>query len=115
MAGNNAINFVPPQGVRRALARGLELKDEYGGKGLVEETVDWARHLAAGRQASPEKARKMHGWFARHKADKRPGWARPPTPGYVAWLLWGGDAGVRWAKKLCEQMDRGKRSSRAKR
>ena len=108
MPSKTNLDMTPPQGVRRAFARGLELKDEYGGKGLVAETVRWARKLSHGDAVTAQKVRKMHGWFARHKVDKRPGWARPPTAGYVAWLLWGGDPGMRWVNKLTRQIDKKK-------
>ena len=100
------VDMKPPKGVQRAFARGLELKDDYGGKGLVPDTINWARKLADGKPVTAEKARKMHGWFARHKVDKRPNWARPPTAGYVAWLLWGGDPGERWVGRLVRQLDK---------
>ena len=35
----------------------------------------------------------MRAWHARHAVDKRPDWDNPPTPGYVAFLLWGGEPG----------------------
>jgi hypothetical protein len=100
------IDMVPPKGVRAACERGLALQEEFGGKGLVASTVAWARDLAEGKAATPQKVKKMRAWFARHAVDKRPGWARPPTPGYVAWLLWGGDAGERWARRVASAIER---------
>lgn len=51
----------------------------------------------------------MNAWFARHaEASVSPGWNTPgkEKPGYVAWLLWFGDAGRVWAKNKVEQMDK---------
>jgi hypothetical protein len=28
-----------------------------------------------------------------------------PSAGYIAWLLWGGDPGYSWSRKLVRQMD----------
>jgi hypothetical protein len=42
----------------------------------------------------------MDAWFARHAVDRRPGWDKDVTPGYVAHLLWGGDAAKRWVREL---------------
>lgn len=98
------IDFSPPKGVQTACKRGLAIKDEFGGKGLVETTVRWADKMARGGAIDAAHAKKMHGWFARHKVDKKPGWSRPPTPGYVAWMLWGGDAAERWVGKLYKQL-----------
>lgn len=94
------IDFTPPKAVQQAAQRGLELKDEHGGKGLRDHTVAWARHLAEGKASEAAEAKRMRAYFRRHKVDKRAGWDEPPTPGYVAWLLWGGDAGQQWAEDL---------------
>lgn len=44
----------------------------------------------------------MASYFARHQVDKRGknfGNDEDPSAGYIAWLLWGGDAGKAWAEK----------------
>ena len=102
------IDFKPPAGVRAAFKRGLELHaDGKSGDGLVPATVAWARRLAAGDAVTPEKARKGNAWHARHAVDERPGWGTPgdETPGYVAFMLWGGAPGRAWFAKLVRQMD----------
>ena len=99
--------LTPPQGVREALRRGLELHEAgASGDGLQPETVAWARRMASGEPASREKIIKMRAWHARHAVDKRPGWDNPPTPGYVAFLLWGGEPGRVWSNKVAEMIDR---------
>ena len=95
----------PPKGVRDACKRGLELQPEHGGKGLVEETLTWAHAFVDGKPATPEKLRKMRAWFARHEVDHKVGWDDPPTPGFVAWLLWGGDAGKSWSQSVVPKLD----------
>jgi hypothetical protein len=100
------INFKPPKGVRAACKRGVQLYEEgHGGDGLRPATIRWARRLAAGNDITPDKARLMRAWLARHASDRRPNWDNPPTPGYVAWLLWGGDDAVGWSNKLVRQLD----------
>ena len=97
----------PPQGVREALRRGLELHEAgASGDGLQPETVSWARRMASGEPASRDKIIKMRAWHARHAVDKRPGWDSPPSPGYVAFLLWGGEPGRVWSNKVSEIIDR---------
>ena len=99
--------LTPPQGVRQALRRGLELHEAgASGEGLQPETVAWARRMASGEPASRDKIIKMRAWHARHAVDKRPGWADPPTPGYVAFLLWGGEPGRVWSEKVGAMIDR---------
>ena len=58
MAAYDGINFAPPAGVRSALRRGLVLHEQgLSGDGIQPDTVAWARRLAAGESASPDKAR----------------------------------------------------------
>ena len=105
----DGIDFGPPEGVKAKLRKGLKLyEDGKGGKGLVPATISWARKLVAGDNITPEKARKMSAWHARHAVDKRPGWdkAGEETPGYVANLLWGGEPGREWADRLVKAMEK---------
>jgi HK97 family phage portal protein len=111
----DGINFEPSGRVRAAFARGVELYEEgRGGDGLVAETIRWALRLADGDSITPDKARKMLAWHARHASDKVPGWDEEgkETPGYVAFLLWGGEPGRDWAERLVSQMDRADENSK---
>jgi HK97 family phage prohead protease len=103
------VDLTPPEGVRSALRHGIKLHEEgHSGDGLVPATVAWARRMANGESATEEKIRKMRAWHARHAVDKRPGWENPPTPGYVAFLLWGGAAGRAWSERKVAELDRSK-------
>ena len=105
------IDFSPPKGCVDEAKRGLEWHAEgHSGDGLQPATVRWARRLASGGDITPEKARKMRAWLARHEVDKeaegfRPGEKGYPSPGRVAWALWCGDPGVAWSSKLVRQME----------
>lgn len=103
----SSINFKPTLGVISACKLGLKYHEQgLSGDGLMPATVAWARRLAEGGEWTSDKARKANAWFARHESDKAsPKW-NDPSPGKVAWLLWGGDAGKRQVKKLVEQMDK---------
>jgi len=115
------INFTPPKGVRAECERGVKWFEEgEGGDGLKPETVRWARRLARGEDITPEKARKMRAWLARHEVDKQGEGFYPdedgfPSPGRVAWALWGGDPAVPWSNKLVKQMDRADEEDRKRR
>jgi HK97 family phage portal protein len=112
------LRFTAPEAVRDAARRGLRLHEEgRSGDGLVAATVREAREMAAGREVSPDKLRRMVAWFARHASDKRPGWDKPgaETPGFVAWLLWGGDAGREWAGRMVAAMERAEPGAKAQR
>ncbi len=105
------IDFSVPDGVKDELRRGLAWHEEgHSGDGLTPATVSWARRMSQGENISPEKAVKMRAWLARHESDKsgegfKPGEAGFPSPGRVAWALWGGDPAVGWSNKLVGQME----------
>lgn len=112
----DAIDFSPPKAVIEELRRGLAWHDEgKSGRGLVPATVAWARRLARGAKISPKKVKAMRAWLARHATDKKgegykPGEPGFPSPGRVAWALWGGDDAVPWSNKVVEQMERAARA-----
>lgn len=102
------VSLVPSKGMQSAAKRGLELYEKgRGGDGLVAATIRDARKMARGEALSASKVKRMRAWFARHYVDKKPGWsdAGKETPGYVAHLLWGGDAGRSWSNKKVKQME----------
>ena len=65
------------------------------------------RDLSNGKSVSASTIRRMNSFFARHAVDKRPDWSNPskPSNGYIAHLLWGGDAGRAWASKVSRHLD----------
>lgn len=96
----NPAERVVPEKVRARLREGLRLVVEgRAGKGLRGQTVREAEAMAHGDPVPVDKVKRMAAWFRRHRVDKRPGWAERKTPGYVAWLLWGGDEGWAWAER----------------
>lgn len=105
-AAYDGIDFSPPQGVRESAKRGLVLRREFG-RGGTQVGIARARDLSNGKAISPQTAKRMVSFFARHASDRKPKWADPtkPTNGYIAHLLWGGDDGRAWASKLVRQME----------
>lgn len=104
------MNLTAPEGVRNELRRGLAWHEEgHSGDGLKPETVAWARRLADGAEITRDKAVKMRAWLARHEADKSGKGFTPgdgyPSPGRVAWALWGGDPAVGWSEKLVRHFE----------
>jgi hypothetical protein len=129
MAGKyDHIDFTPPAGVRKAAERGLELrkkapKGKKGGltasqasKEGIGSGVQRAVNLKNGDKISPQTAKRMKSFFARHekgsKIDK--GKTAATDKGYQAWLLWGGNPGRSWANKLVRQMDAADKKSKKK-
>ena len=109
MARYDHIDFTPPAGVREEAARGLAWRDEYG-RGGTAVGVARARDLSNGTNISPDTAKRMASYFARHEVDKQgEGWSPGedgfPSAGRIAWALWGGDPGQAWASKLTKQIE----------
>jgi hypothetical protein len=105
-----ADGFVPPQEVRNNAKRGLELREKHG-RGGTEVGVARARDLSNGKALSLDTINRMISYFARHEVDKQgEGWGKD-SAGYIAWLLWGGDAGRAWAKSVAKQNDKKEKST----
>jgi hypothetical protein len=100
-----ADGFTPPAKVRENARRGLELRKEFG-RGGTQVGVARARDLSNGKSLPLETINRMVSYFARHEVDKQGenwGNAKNPSKGYIAWLLWGGDAGKAWANSIAER------------
>ncbi|MBU0767358.1 hypothetical protein KKF55_06325 [Patescibacteria group bacterium] len=66
-----------------------------------------ARDLKNRRNLSPSTIKRMVSFFARHEVDKRGknfGNPEKPSNGFIAWMLWGGDPGKKWAEDTLKQM-----------
>jgi hypothetical protein len=97
-----ADGFVPPQAVRNNAKRGLALREKYG-RGGTAVGVARARDLSNGKALSLSTINRMVSYFARHEVDKKgEGWGKD-SAGYIAWLLWGGDAGKSWANGIAQR------------
>lgn len=94
-----AVNLTPSDAMAAAAKRGLELAGTRGGGGLEPATKARARKIADKSPLTPAHVKRMHSFFSRHAVDRKPDWGKAgkETPGYVAWQLWGGDAGKAWA------------------
>lgn len=106
------MNFTPPQEVRNNAKRGLELRSQYN-RGGTAVGVARARDLSNGGGVSLDTIKRMSSYFARHEVDKKgEGWGKD-SAGYIAWLLWGGDAGWSWAKGVIKDNEKKDKSGMA--
>ncbi len=111
----SAESYTPPTAAVKAAKRGLEQRKKYGRGGLspaeaksqgIDSGVTRARKIASGK-VSKHDVRRMSA-FNRHRKNNNPGKKMPdggPTAGTIAWNLWGGSAGVNWAKKKSAAMN----------
>jgi len=105
-----AEGFVAPPQVRANAKRGLELRKEHN-RGGTEVGVARARDLSNGAALSLDTIKRMNSYFARHEVDKKgEGWG-VDSAGYIAWLLWGGDAGWSWAKGILKENESKEKST----
>lgn len=118
------IDFKPSESAASSAARGLELRKKNKGKGGLNVQQAHKQGIGSGvaravslknrKTLSPSTVRRMKAFFDRHEKNKGAsgGKSLSQDKGYVAWLLWGGDAGRAWANKVCRQMDSADKKSK---
>jgi hypothetical protein len=102
------VDFTPPPAVRVAALVGLQLRHA-GHRGGTDIGVGRAVQLVTAPRIPPRDVKRMAAYFSRHARDLdglRSG--RAPTPGQVAWALWGGWEGKAWADRVVAAMSRKK-------
>ena len=98
--------YTIPAGVQSEAKKALEWRKKHK-RGGTPVGLNSARTLAKGGQIGLEKVRHIAKYFPRHEVDKKgKGWSPKedgfPSNGRIAWALWGGDAGQRWASAIVE-------------
>ena len=102
-----ADGYEPTKAMKAEAERGLEWRREYN-RGGTEVGVARARDIMNGRSLSIDTVYRMRSYFARHEVDKQgqgwsPGEDGYPSAGRIAWALWGGDPGKRWADAIVQR------------
>lgn len=98
-----AKTYAPTDGMASAARRALKWKEE-GKRGGTRVGLARANQLANKEALSADTVLRMYSFFSRHAVDKQAtgfnsGEEGFPSPGRVAWDLWGGDAGASWSKQ----------------
>jgi len=108
------MKYRPNAGMKEAAQRALDWKAE-GFDGGTRVGLARANQIVNGEQLSEDTILRMYSFFSRHEVDKQAegfnaGEEGFPSAGRVAWDLWGGDAGFRWATAKRNQImgDEGK-------
>jgi hypothetical protein len=92
----------PTSGMKSAAKRALAWHKE-GKRGGTSVGYARANQIVSGESLSDDTVKRMYSFFSRHEVDKKAtgfnsGEEGYPSPGRVAWDLWGGDAGFAFAR-----------------
>lgn len=103
----------PTESMQDAARRALRWKAE-GKPGGTRVGLARAHQIDNGELISEDTILRMYSFFRRHEVDKEAegfeqGEDGFPSPGRVAWDLWGGDAGYAWATRLRDKILRGEK------
>ena len=101
---------IPNDGMKAAARRALEWRKE-GKRGGTGVGLARANQIVNGTNLSDSTVKRMYSFFSRHEVDKKAtgfssGEEGFPSPGRVAWDLWGGDAGFSWSRQKVASMKR---------
>jgi HK97 family phage prohead protease len=102
--------YTPTGEMKEEAQRGLDWRSEFG-RGGTEVGIARARDIVNGRNLPFETVQRMASFFARHEVDKQaegfsPGEDGYPSNGRIAWSLWAGDSGKRWADNIVQNAER---------
>jgi hypothetical protein len=102
-------SYRPTQRMAAAARRGLRLREKFH-RGGTSVGVRRAHQLADLRDLDAKDIKSMHSFFARHAVDKSTKTHKwnsdtDPSAGFIAWLLWGGDAGKTWADSKAKRLE----------
>lgn len=116
-----ASEWIPPKSVRANAEEGLALRiynEEVRGlkrPGGTDIGVARAVQLRRNKPIYPRAAKRIAAYLRRHQVDKKAkGWGDldKPSPGFVAWCLWGADEAVGWSNRLVAKMKQKKGRNR---
>jgi hypothetical protein len=92
----------PTSGMKSAAKRALAWHKD-GKRGGTSVGYARANQIVSGESLSDDTVKRMYSFFSRHEVDKKAkgfnsGEEGYPSPGRVAWDLWGGDSGFAFAR-----------------
>jgi hypothetical protein len=105
------IDLKPTEQMQREAQKGLDLRKEFK-RGGTAVGVARARDIANAKNLSPETVARMSSFFSRHEKSVKEGKGFKhgdegyPSAGKIAWLLWGGEGGMDWAKRKQDEIRR---------
>lgn len=103
-----ADTYKPTAAMAAAAKRGLEMRDKQpkSNKGGTAVGLARANQLVKREPLSLDTVKRMYSFFSRHEVDKQSdSWKKGNSKGEQAWLLWGGDAGFSWSRKIVKSLE----------
>jgi len=99
---------IPTDSMKSAAQRALDWHKE-GKRGGTSIGLARANQIVNGTNLSDSTVKRMYSFFSRHEVDKgatgfSSGEEGFPSPGRVAWDLWGGDSGFSWSRAKVASM-----------
>ena len=95
--------FIPPKNVSNEAKKGLEFRKEFG-RGGTAVGIKRAHQLKNKERISLTTVKRMNNFFNRHQKNKNNDPKK--SNGKIAWLLWGGDNGRKWAKSILRKSEK---------
>ena len=92
-----------PEAVRNNAKRGIELNEKEGNKCATQTGKVRAQQLAGGEPISEETIKRMYSYLSRAEEYYDPN--SSTECGTISYLLWGGKAGLRWAKSKLNELE----------
>lgn len=94
-----------PSVVKRNAQRGIALNERNGNKCATQVGKIRAQQLANGEKISMETIKRMYSYLSRAEVYYNQGDSN--DCGYISYLLWGGKAGLTWAKSKINENEQG--------
>jgi len=100
--------YIPTTEMAANAARGIKIRESKPAsqQGGTIIGLGRARDIIARRPMSEDTVRRVKAYFDRHEIDKQGSTWNEQGKGYQAWLLWGGDAGYVWAKRIVASLNK---------
>lgn len=97
--------YKPTEQMAAAARRGLKMRMESSpsNRGGTAVGLARARQFAGRQEVSLDVVKRTFSFLSRAKTYYRPG---ENTPGTQAYLLWGGPAGLTWAKNILDNLNK---------
>jgi hypothetical protein len=90
-----------PDGVKNNAKRGIELNERNGNKCATQTGKVRAQQLAQGKVITLQTIKRMYSYLSRAEEYYDPN--NTDACGTISYLLWGGKAGLRWARSILKQ------------